>query len=710
MSSPYRLHVPVLLLAIGFLAAPRNGHPQGTDLYARAHSQLVTGDTIAALATLDDLTAAHPDFAAGWGLLGVVLTRRASTELTDFKERKAAEKALMRALELGPRNPLYLYTLGRLRIKQGIVEGAGRLRERAASDAERLIARAQRLLDEDPESLSDIERAEFYILFRMVLVDRARKWQALYERVRNEELPVLTHDYGCEEQLGRLCLVWLDERVDAHDDPDTLRVLRDTLLKVLRGTADSLPDPDAWADGFLALYLLEDGQAAEAMAVARDCSGSSAWWCSALVGHLHQVEGRFLAADSAFRHALADMPADQRRRWTDIGHFLDDSRGAAYRNLEPAARDSLERLFWWLADPLHVTPVNDRWTEHMSRRLLTWLYEDTPSGFGLVGGDDLVAVIVRHGWPAGWVKSPVRYNVRRGRQEYVVRSYYPANSRRFVPLPALLDDIYAIPPGAWPVNPRGSRATYAPPYAVFTSAEHQAATFQRGDSVEVLVAFDQTADSSWAAAPFDATLFFSKDERTPPAVATQRSEGGRGLFRLRLEPEPVVMSLELFAPHAGLAARARYGLRLRHPEPGVLALSSLLVTEPEPPPSTYSRAARYARGSLRVTAGERLGLYWELYGIGRYPEEMTVTLLAYRIDAEGRPETEGGAPISLRWKDLAPALTPVWPRWLRLELPADLEPGLYVIQLHVRSRVREPVTTARMILVEDPAAAAAARH
>jgi hypothetical protein len=116
---------------------------------------------------------------------------------------------------------------------------------------------------------------------------------------------------------------------------------------------------------------------------------------------------------------------------------------------------------------------------------------------------------------------------------------------------------------------------------------------------------------------------------------------------------------------------------------------------------TYSQAARSARGSLRARAGERLGLYWELYGIGRYPEELTLTLIAYRVDSRGEPmESGAGAPVSLRWKDVAPAMVAIWPRWLKLDLPQDLTPGVYVLLLQVDSRIREPVRAARMIVVE----------
>ena len=83
-------------------------------LYEEAQAELAANDRASALVKLRRLTEAEPDFAPGWGLLGRTLTEIASGVATDFKQRKEAEEALRRALELDPHNPAHLAAFGQL--------------------------------------------------------------------------------------------------------------------------------------------------------------------------------------------------------------------------------------------------------------------------------------------------------------------------------------------------------------------------------------------------------------------------------------------------------------------------------------------------------------------------------------------------------------------------------------------------------------------
>ena len=217
-----------------------------------------------------------------------------------------------------------------------------------------------------------------------------------------------------------------------------------------------------------------------------------------------------------------------------------------------------------------------------------------------------------------------------------------------------------------------------------------------------MVAYDQSADAAWDRARSEVGLFLLSDELATPTVIRRPTVGPRGDFRLTIPAAPKLFSLELFSENDSLAARARYGLPLRRVPPGMLAISSLLVTEPASPlPDDLDRAAQLALGSLRVRPGQRLGLYWEIYGIGERPEPLTVWLVAGKLDEAGRLATDAtGMPLSLRWENVAPAKTAIWPRSMTVDLPADLTPGRYVFFLQVAARRREPVSCLRMFLVE----------
>ncbi len=677
--------ISALVLATASLDAQPPPSSQEPDLFVHARQWLARGDTAAARGALERLTETQPEFAPGWGWLGLILTETASTELMEFRQRQQAERALRRALQLDPENPLYIYELGVLTRKQ-----LG-----SANDAERLIDRALRLADEHPDRVAPVSAAELNLLRRLARRKLMIELQAEFERLRRDLLPRRREDPRCGEQVGRVCLTWELARRPEGGEPDTLRAARDTLLARLEEAAASLPEADEWIMTQRVRYLLEAGRSDEALTLVTTCGLRAEWWCTAMAGHIRQSRGEFGAADSAFSAALDRMPVEVRAFMSDVSALLDDETARGYVWRTNAERDSLERRLWWLADPLYLTPHNDRRLEHLARRVMVRMQADAGSGFGVSWGPDVTEVVTRHGWPLGWVKIP-----RRRRDQII--AYYEERARRFVPPTRWLEAPLAIPASVWSFDLRDPFSTYAPLYVTsFQSLEHQLAIFQRRDSVELLAVYDQSADPAWTDADAEVGLFLMTDERSTARVIRRPTVGPRGSFRLRVPATPTLMSLELFSEADSLAARARYGLPLRRVPPGVLAVSSLLVTEAaSPTPETLDRAASLARGSLRVQPGERLALYWEVYGIDE-AQPITQTLVAYKLDERGQPV--GGsddAPLSLSWRDIAPERVYAWARSLRVDLPRDLSPGRYVFLLQVTARRREPVRQARVFLVE----------
>ncbi|UCF19302.1 MAG: hypothetical protein JSU87_15450, partial [Gemmatimonadota bacterium] len=311
------------------------------------------------------------------------------------------------------------------------------------------------------------------------VIKGVREAQADLERRRRAEVP-RWKSLTCDDKVGRHCLLFPPYR-EYRLESDSLRQAREALLGSLAAAGNAMPG-DEWVLGQRIRYLLEGGQKRQALELTLDCRVERRWWCSALAGYvLHQMQ-RYEPADSAFEVARAAMPDAERRRWNDISVFLDDELGKAYREATAEGRDSLERRFWWLADPLYVIAGNDRRTEHYARHVQSTLLAEAESGFGEIDESDLRQIIVRHGLPSNWVTFEA-VTSRQGDwlmpkrifDAPLVAVYYPQR-RRFVPHPRFLLDPTSIKPREWELEPEAPRASYDPLHlSFFGRLEHQVA-------------------------------------------------------------------------------------------------------------------------------------------------------------------------------------------------------------------------------------------
>jgi hypothetical protein len=172
-----------------------------------------------------------------------------------------------------------------------------------------------------------------------------------------------------------------------------------------------------------------------------------------------------------------------------------------------------------------------------------------------------------------------------------------------------------------------------------------------------------------------------------------------------VEPRPVLLTLEAVSDSAHRAGRARFGLRLV-PEPAGVHLSDiLLLARTDSLPATLEDARGAARGSARVKPGEKLGLFWEVYGLPAQPDTLSV---AVSITPVARPgiarraaERLGlatpAAPVRVGWREQAAGQN-VLARSLAVALPA-VRPGDYVLQVTVTPTGRPPVTASRTLHV-----------
>ena len=545
----------------------------------------------------------------------------------------------------------------------------------------------------------------------------ARSRQAAFERTRRANLPSTWGGGGggrCDERIGRFCLTYGDDDTPEWEPPEepeaTVRA-RARLLADL-ATAAALIPGDAWVAGQRVRYLVEAGDFEEARGAADRCRADR-WWCEALAGYTAHYAGNPAAADAAYERALEAMPADVKREWTDLRVILDGAALRHYRQLGEAERGAWEERFWKLTDPLPAMPGNDVRSEHLSRNVAARMQEGAETTEDLSWGDDLREILIRFGRPSGHETVRTMYPPSLGEGPSLI-SHFPEAETDLLPPPSLLTDSFAPAAGAWDDERRRPRASYVIPRGEerlrwILPFEHQVAVFRDGDSATVVAAYQLPTDSFPREARVDASLSAWRDLDVPPPFARRPDAGLRAVLAARAPAAPVLITLEAVLEEERRAARVRFGRDLRPLVPGVLAASDLLLFDPptDSLPETREGAMARARGSDRVRPGERVGVYWELYGLlpGRV-ETLEVSLRLVdanpgwlRRMAERVGVVREEQPIRLVWGEEAAARR-VLRRSLAIEVPGDLRAGSFALELAVSGTGREPLVTRRVLRVE----------
>jgi len=541
----------------------------------------------------------------------------------------------------------------------------------------------------------------------LVLLRHARRAQAEFERIRALQLPVGpgSPTGECDERIGRFCY-WHDASPDSLPaEPAAVGRGRERLLRVLDSAARAIPG-DEWVAGQRVRYLVEAGRMAEANAAARDCRAVR-WWCEALEGFAHHAAGDFPGADSAYRLALIDMPADERCRWIDLSALLEEPLSRRYRRLGCGDRAALEARIWWLAQPLWARSANDRRTEHFARRTMARLLRHAGSPYGSLSGEDLTELIVRYGWPEAWVQA-VRGASIGSERSVVGHEREPAY--HFFPDAAQVDGATTHHAADERLTDPRPRERYAPAYAeTFTTAEPAFALFRRGESTLVVAAYDLTRDSLFRDATLEAVLVLARDERTSSHMARRAGAGSTGVLVAAAPWRPAVLSLELLAAPERRAARARSGAPAEASTEGDVTVSDLLLFDPpDSLPSELDAVLPHVRGPAAVPRGSRIGLYWEAYGLAAEGEPLAtaVSVMPERIGwlrraAESVGLVSQSRLVRLEWTEQGKPRGGIAARALVVDV-SPLAPGRYRIEVAVTAAGRSPAGASRAIRITGP--------
>ncbi len=196
----------------------------------------------------------------------------------------------------------------------------------------------------------------------------------------------------------------------------------------------------------------------------------------------------------------------------------------------------------------------------------------------------------------------------------------------------------------------------------------------------------------------------ARDETTAPVVVQRHGGGPAGVLVATAAWEPRLVSVEVTVPAHRRIARARRGV-LPWPDRGRGAsLSDLLLFDPpDPLPAARAEVLPHMRGSRRVRSEDRLGLFWEIYGLAPRGEPVTTSVTVApagegwlrRVTARvGLAARRTG--LRLEWQDVLLPHDGVAARVLALDL-AHLSPGRYRLTVAIATAGQEPATAARAL-------------
>ncbi|MCG6957836.1 MAG: hypothetical protein LJF04_17740 [Gemmatimonadetes bacterium] len=583
------------------------------------------------------------------------------------------------------------------------------------------------------------------------LVKEAHDRQKGFEQFRESRIPVEHEDaprHSCDQQIGHIC-IWFggDEEADFPPELPQVDMARRELIGFLLSASHKVQDP--WITGQLVQYLTEVPDYPTAERVARNCRLTSTWWCSALLGYVLHLEGRYVDAEKAFDAALPSLPKYERERWITPRYILNDDEKKDFEKAEAEGGAKVWNLFWKLSDPLYLVPGNDRLTDHFARWVQAENRRDAANPQALYWDDDFEATLIRYGRIIGWSRTfnperAMREGLSGGKVHVVdtreVLGHHSPGSRGYLFPERFLRSPSDIPPESWITAPRKAWTWYAPPYAPsFHGLDSQVGRFRRADSMLVVGAYEpetpppEVADAAAAtgdAAAATGDSAAASDSAAPPPKpeppvrgpvlsglflvpvdggdpADVRGTEPEGVFTLKAKPGKYVSSLEVLDQAYKRAWRARQGVRQDPLVPGLVAVSDLMLLEPGASlPSSLDEAIPHMRRNVRIHQGEKFTVVWEVYGLDvKDPAQVT---LGFTKGLPGFLTRVGqflgvlkpDRPVEISFSDTNPNAEQTLFRAVDLELP-NLQPGEYTLHLRIDLPGREPSYTSRPIEVVE---------
>jgi hypothetical protein len=407
-----------------------------------------------------------------------------------------------------------------------------------------------------------------------------------------------------------------DDLTPPPAEPPEIAELRRSLLRTLDSATRVTPG-DSWIRSRLVWYAIEAGDTALAVSAARGCRDDDvAWWCDALLGLARHASHSFVEAGRAFDRALLAMPDSTRCRWTDVSVLLDGKAERLIQRTPCEERAMLNERVWWLADPFHSIEGNELRAEHFARHAFTVLHDRWRATHPLGWGSDMREIVLRYAWPVAWSRDRSRERSPTQSGHYLaLTGHEPNPAYDFFPGAGALESPYDASDTSWHLKRSRATTHYAHPLAApLQPLRHQLARFRRGDSLLIVGAWYASDDTLFNRAAGRAALVVSSGDGRRASIARSEGAAARGALTLAVPNIDHVVSLELFSGNTHAAGRARQGVRAAVPDSG-LALSDVLLVDPDERPNTLSEALEHLLPDGHLDADRRVTLFWEVYGL-----------------------------------------------------------------------------------------------
>ena len=232
----------------------------------------------------------------------------------------------------------------------------------------------------------------------------------------------------------------------------------------------------------------------------------------------------------------------------------------------------------------------------------------------------------------------------------------------------------------------------------------QVARFRRGDSTQVVAAFDVSTDTIFSKHKFAAAVVAMGDETATPAIAEIAESPVKNVLTVKTPWKSQLVGVELLANDSAAAARWRSGLAEIPLDSSRISVSDLLfVDDGQSLPTDLAEAIPRAHGGSRFDRGKQVGLFWELYGKAPADSALPMSLTITPVD-------EGFLRRAFRALRISPKVSPLNIRWQEngaagmlsarsVLLDLSLVPaGKYAVKLEVGNS--PGATTSRIIEIQ----------
>lgn len=701
--------VLLLVAGVGAAADLSAQEPMARERLRDGMEAAARGDTIHALAILDEVLSLQPDLAEAHYRQAQLYVGMASGRSSRFEERVKAHAALEEALRHDPGNPLYMVELGKLMLMQRIRIDARRMFERALQAAFRA----------DATTLAEVH-------FQLGVFHETQ-WLRFKDR---HLLPMGREQIDADVAVDDSRYTWEFINRASYPGPDQGGSDRDAMLGHFRAALNA-DASHASAAAHLIGYFHDEGLYEQLLEVARGAVVAAPSEPRSYLGlglGLYR-SGDFEGAAGAFHYAVSIMSDRERREVENVGRIIDRRAEDGFRALTQPQRDEYQRRFWAFSDPLLLSESNEFWLEYMARMAYVDFRYGVPE-YRLRGWEtDRGIIYLRYGPPAkvvtfgartsrtqdisalGTITTVWSYGERGPsfifRQNPGYRNATFANDFRFY-----AEDYRSIQPARLTSPLLPERSPLPVQVVRFRSPEGR-----MDIEVHGLIPVGQLAGEAPVAETTLETGLFIQDEqarevsREVAATSVPTGEANRlQSWRVTVVAgESYMVGVEAREPASWRAAVGRERVTPRQFPAGQLSVSDLLMGNRVEPltaePSLRSDFRVEPNPAMTYAPGQPVELYFELYNLlpdedhyASYEVDLAVTIeeiertgpavariLGELADRWGFTP-EGTSPAELRFDKQARVLArDAVPEYFRIELPGA-PPGRYSLRLQVRDR------------------------